>query len=80
LSRDNAVQIIASLNVVLADIEKNCLFENDPQLLDERPYMTINTRDENGVKQPLDPETAEALCAVGEIIRRKYLDGTLGDE
>lgn len=34
--------------------------------------MTVNTRDEHGVKQPLDPKTAEALGQAGKLIHEKY--------
>lgn len=33
-----------------------------------QPYITVNTRDENGVKQPLDVKTAEALAEAGQKI------------
>lgn len=33
-----------------------------------QPYITINTRDENGIKQPLDQKTAEALAEAGQKI------------
>jgi hypothetical protein len=34
--------------------------------------MHVNTRDENGVKQPLDEETARALAEVGKAIVKKF--------
>jgi hypothetical protein len=36
------------------------------------PAMTVNTRDERGVKQPLDRKAAEALAAAGKVIAEGF--------
>jgi hypothetical protein len=37
----------------------------------------VNTRDENGVKQPLDPKTAKAIGELLRVAYERYMNGCL---
>jgi hypothetical protein len=41
-------------------------------VVEDVPYVSINTRDERGVKQPLDEQTAGAVSAAAKLLHAAY--------